>query len=182
MADRNLEVGPDAIVSDLSPSGKLWPKTLLFIRVLAALSCVALASIGSYGFYLGFNTRPGDTRVPKQRFDSVMILISFYMVLFGILGLLAEMKMASAFGKFGFLASRFGRGSLYVFIGSFAVVEGHTFCFDDKGQCLTFSSGVVACTAGALYILSYCLVGTGKAGEYFPAEQREALLGHPGGR
>ena len=153
-------------------------KILNIIRFLCGVGCIGLSSVGCYGFYLGFDTTPGASGgYSNDKFDGTMILISFYMVMFGLIGLLAECRMTRTFSKFGFLASRFGRGVFYIFIGSFAVVQGEAFCVQEHGQCLTFATGIFVVTNGILYILTYFCYRTRQAGEYFSPEARANLLG-----
>jgi hypothetical protein len=103
-----------------SADRQLWSTRLVAIcKTLSIISSVFTASVGCYGFYLGWHTFNQDDEI-----DLVLSLVSFYMLVFGLMILLAECKAAGVFAKFGFLASRLGRGLFAIFIGSLATVEG----------------------------------------------------------
>ena len=74
------------------------------IKALGVFSTIFSASIGCYGFWLGWHTFNY-----QQQVDLVMVLISFWMLIFGVIGVMAECK-ADMWKQMGFLASRFGRG------------------------------------------------------------------------
>eukprot|EP00937_MAST-01D_sp_MAST-1D-sp2_P005998 g5998.t1 len=104
---------------------------------LAIIANVLLTSIGAYGFYLGFHTFND-----QQELDLVLVLISFYMAVFGLMGLAGECKARILYGKFGFLSSRLGRGIFYLIIGSLATVQGIQTAF-----CTEFVGGDMKCPA-----------------------------------
>jgi hypothetical protein len=94
-------------------------RAVAICKMLSILSSVFTSSVGCYGFYLGWHTFNQDDEI-----DLVLSLVSFYMLVFGLMILLAECKAVGVFDKFGFLASRLGRGIFSIFIGSLATVEG----------------------------------------------------------
>ena len=94
---------------------------------LCILADVLLISIGCYGFYLGFHTFN-----VQQELDLVLVLISLYMVLFGLIGLGGELRARVLYDKFGFLGSRLGRACFYIVIGSLATVQGYQTAFCEE--------------------------------------------------
>ena len=89
-------------------------------------------------------------------------MISLYMVILAFLAMLAECRASWVGRKFGFLASRGGRGIYMLFIGSLAVAEGVNFWYT---QHLTFASGIVYMVLGVLNIASYMCVSSGDQGD-----------------
>lgn len=193
-----------ATTTTTTPASPSRPKREQFVdimKVFMIISWCATASIGCYGFYLGWDTksRPQNDfdicAAPKDKngtiesctpikddrticnychergFDPVMVLISFYMVIFGVVGLAAECKMSSTFKRFGFLTSRLGRGLFLMFIGTLACAEGYTFFYTQK---LTVVCGAVDIFVGFCCFSSYLCVKSGNAGDYhtFPGERR----------
>lgn len=136
------------------------------------------ASVGCYGFYVGWNTDSHDfgdkvcgfsrdecvvvashktlcAACHQTTTDYTMILISFYQVLFGMLGILAECRSILALRQFRFTSSRFGRGVLSLLVGTVAISEGLAFSYAESW---TFASGVLSTLVGVFSILSYCFV------------------------
>eukprot|EP00928_Gymnodinium_smaydae_P099508 TRINITY_DN9517_c0_g1_i2.p1 TRINITY_DN9517_c0_g1~~TRINITY_DN9517_c0_g1_i2.p1 ORF type:complete len:206 (-),score=9.49 TRINITY_DN9517_c0_g1_i2:9-626(-) len=147
-----------------------------------AFACWALtSSAGCYGFYLGFDTRETGGPLVCQRegdgcaalgghkavcdachrsqFDFVQVLISFYMVVFGLMGLLFACGAPVVRDEFAFLRSRFGRGFFMFFIGTLAVAQGVNFTYV---QSLTLAVGCVDTAVGAFLMLSYSCVSSGQ--------------------
>ena len=152
-------------------------KTVEVITWLGRIATIFSASIGCYGFWLGWHTYNY-----QQQIDLVMVLISFWMIIFGIIGVMAECK-ADMWRQLGFLASRFGRGCFYLFVGSLSLVEGMQIScigFYDTKACTTveteqtkidreklhFTSGIVSIIVAFLLFGSYALVKSGSAGRY----------------
>ena len=191
----DTESGSAAATASASP-GNGRSRREQYVDVMKALmiiAWIATASIGCYGFYLGWDTksRPADdfkicsanrnkngtidscSPVSDDRticdycheagFDPVMILISFYMVVFGVIGLASECKISATFKRFGFLTSRLGRGLFMMFIGTLACAEGYTFFYTQK---LTVVCGAIDVFVGFCCFASYLCVKSGEAGDY----------------
>ena len=107
------------------------------LKLLAIVANITMASVGAYGFYLGFHTFN-----TQQQVDLVLVLISLYMALFGMMGLGAELKARVLYGKFGFLSSRLGRAIFYLIIGSLATVQGI-----QTAYCTAFVEDMPSCPA-----------------------------------
>ena len=140
-----------------------------WLRIFSFASHIFVMTVGCYGFYLGYDTKHNtDIAAACVRgehakdFDIVMIMISLYMVILAFLAMLAECRAAWVGKKFGFLASRGGRGFYMLFIGSLAVAEGVNFWYT---QHLTFACGVVYMLVGFLNIASYGCVSSGDQGD-----------------
>merc|ERR1711971_843819 len=109
-----------------------------------------MGSSGCYGFYLGFDTKADSTgpllckrdgdqcaaigghdsicnECNRSRFDPVMVLISFWQVILGLVGLLVSCGSRLMLERFGFLRNRFGRGFFLFFIGSLGIAQGLNF-------------------------------------------------------
>lgn len=102
-------------------------------------------------------------------FQITIVCISFYMIMFGIIGIMAECKAAQIFEKFSFLASRMGRGIFMIFIGSFATCMGNQIwkqLTPPPGDYKIFAVGITDIVIGAFSCLSYLCVKSGAAGEY----------------
>ena len=114
------------------------------------------ASVGCYGFYfsLGFGQKDG-------KFNPSMLMISLYMVLFGLLGFAAECKIRSGpLRKFQILASRGGRGCAAIFIGSIAMSVGWQFADESDHVYWICVAGMYDVVVGFLLLLSYTCVST----------------------
>lgn len=74
----------------------------------------------------------------------------------------AECGMRTTFRKFGFLASRGGRGCAAVFIGSIAMSIGWQFANDQEHVYWIVIAGMYDVAIGALLLLTYTCVSTGK--------------------
>ena len=143
-------------------------KFVSWLRIFSFVSHIFIMSVGCYGFYLGYDTKHNldianacVAGVHARDFDIVMIMISLYMIILAFIACLAECRAAWVGKKFGFLASRGGRGFFMLFIGSLAVAEGVNFWYT---QHLTFASGVVYMLVGFLNIASYACVSSGDQG------------------
>ena len=102
-------------------------------------------------------------------FQITIVCISFYMVMFGIIGIMAECKAAQVFDKFAFLASRMGRGIFMIFIGSFATCMGNQIwkqLTPPPGDFKIFAVGIVDLVIGAFSCSTYLCIKSGQAGEY----------------
>merc|ERR1712232_1117566 len=95
----------------------------------------------------------------SSRFDFVLVLISFYMVVIGLVGLLTACGSPLMRGEFGFVRSRFGRGFLMFFIGTLACAQGMNFTYV---QYVTLVVGIIDTSIGALLMLSYLCVASGQ--------------------
>eukprot|EP00938_MAST-03A_sp_MAST-3A-sp1_P001579 g1579.t1 len=117
--------------------------TVKYIIWWSIITGAMAASVGCYGFYfsLGFGQKDG-------KFNPSMLMISLYMVLFGLLGFAAECKIRSGpLRKFQILASRGGRGCAAIFIGSIAMSVGWQFADESD------------------HVYWICVAGTGKVSE-----------------
>jgi hypothetical protein len=94
----------------------------------------------------------------RAKTDAMLILISFYMTLFGLLGAVSSSGVCDVSGSFGFLRSRIGRGVLLVFVGSLAIAQGTNFLYTEN---FTLVVGCIDTFFGLLVLLSYCLVPSG---------------------
>ncbi|KAJ8601788.1 hypothetical protein CTAYLR_006808 [Chrysophaeum taylorii] len=143
------------------PPTPMWRTRIVkVIKGLCLFGAVVSTSIGCYGFWFSWHTYHKGRQV-----DPVLWLISFYVAAFGVATSLAELDAAIIFGRFPFLASRFGRGATYVFIGSLAFVQGIQ--FNRKfGSPYFMIVGGYEMAAGVSLAASYACVGTGGAGEY----------------
>ena len=174
-----------------------------FLRFSMIVAFGATASIGSWGFYFGTNTKRGDSKIgsagcapslmvpnPENKppmgaeqlttcqevlensthgnFQITIVCISFYMVLFGIIGIMAECKANQAFQKFAFLASRFGRGLFLFFIGSFAACMGNQIYeqLTSPPDYKIFAVGITDLVIGCFSMCTYLCIKSGQAGEY----------------
>lgn len=131
--------------------------TAKYVCVWSLLVGILTASVGCYGFYfsMGFGQDEG-------KFNAAMLMISIYMVLFGVIGAAAEMKISSTFDKFGFLASRGGRGLANFFIGSIAATIGYQFSSSHDHVYWITIAGVYDMIVGFFLILTYTCVSTGQ--------------------
>lgn len=167
-------------------------------------------SIGCYGFYLGFDTKEETSakdgvcgfNADKQTcvlladrgklcrachesgFDVMMILISFYMAFFGVVGMGTSCGFGTSLqgGRFGFMRNRMGRGFFLFFMGTLAVAQGANFLYtqsltlgtlrvklDTRKHMLDLSYlhclgvGIVDCVVGFAMMFSYCFVKSGEA-------------------
>ena len=116
------------------PLGQTFVKVC---KVFAIISNILMSSVGAYGFYLGFHTFNS-----AQQVDAVLVLISLYMAVAGLLGLGGELKARVLFHKFGFLSSRMGRACFYMIMGSLATVQGI-----QTAYCTAFVEDMPSCPA-----------------------------------
>jgi len=159
---------------------------------------ILTASSGCFGFYLGFDTKisaasdkpltcqptgnltcgpPGSNddicnACHRTRFDPVLILISFYQVLLGFVGLLVSCGSQWALDRFGFLRNRFGRGFFLFFIGTLSIAQGLNFTYT---MILTLVVGSIDTVVGFLLMISYVCVSTGKVYEGAPGARGGSL-------
>lgn len=140
--------------------------TVKAVKVLAIVGCLGLISIGCFGFWFSWHTyRAGD------EIDTIVTLISTYMILFGLVTFLAECKTRLVFHPFAFLASRFGRALTYIFIGSLVFVHG--LHFETSLNTYYFVViGMYEMVIGILLLLTYCCAASGDAGIYKPTVSR----------
>jgi len=94
----------------------------------------------------------------RSRFDFVMILVSFWMVVFGLVGLLAAFGAPFIRGECGFLRSRMGRGFFMFFIGTLGFAQGMDFTYVEP---LTLIVGSIDMAHGILLMMSYTCVAKG---------------------
>ena len=125
----NMEGGPKR--------GHLGQTFVKVCKVFAIISNILMSSVGAYGFYLGFHTFNS-----AQQVDAVLVLISLYMAVAGLLGLGGELKARVLFHKFGFLSSRMGRACFYMIMGSLATVQGI-----QTAYCTAFVEDMPSCPA-----------------------------------
>ena len=140
------------------------------LRVAMIVAFGATASLGSFGFYFGWNTNRSASQPHSEHgdFQITIVCISFYMVFFGIIGIMAECKASHAFKKFAFLASRLGRGLFLFFVGSIASCMGWHIASEltEPKDYKIFAVGVIDLLVGIFSCLSYCCIRSGQAGEY----------------
>mmetsp|Transcript_38964 Transcript_38964/g.70334 ORF Transcript_38964/g.70334 Transcript_38964/m.70334 type:complete len:210 (+) Transcript_38964:56-685(+) len=168
------------MATELKPAGHRRSIAVRILRWTEVVCWILTASTGCYGFYLGFDTRDagedlvcqreGDgcgiiaghaalcNACHRSRFDFIMILISFWMVIFGLVGLLAAFGAPFIRGECGFLRSRMGRGFFMFFIGTLGFAQGIDFTYIES---LTLAVGCTDMAQGILLMLSYFCVGKG---------------------
>jgi hypothetical protein len=105
----------------------------------------------------------------RAKTDAMLILISFYMAFFGLLGAAGSSGICDVSGSFGFMRSRIGRGVLLVFVGSLAIAQGTNFLYTEN---FTLVVGCIDTFFGLLVVLSYCLVPSGV--QYVPVSPSAA--------
>jgi len=94
----------------------------------------------------------------KASFDPVLIVISFWEVLLGLVGLLVHCGSTLILDRFGFLRNRFGRGFFLFFIGTLAVAQGLNFTFTTY---LPLVVGCIDTVVGICVMFSYVCVKSG---------------------
>lgn len=169
----------------MQPPGTRRRKAVQLIECSVVVCWILTASSGCFGFYLGFDTkdsgvgpmlckRDGDqcavsgghqavcNECHRSRFDPVMVLVSFYQVVLGLVGLLVSCGSKVVIDRFGFLRNRFGRGFFLFFIGTFGIANGLNFTFTTP---LTLIVGIIDTTVGAFLMLSYVCVSSGRVYE-----------------
>jgi hypothetical protein len=105
----------------------------------------------------------------RAKTDAMLILISFYMAFFGLLGAAGSSGICDVSGSFGFMRSRIGRGVLLIFVGSLAIAQGTNFLYTEN---FTLVVGCIDTFFGLLVLLSYCLVPSGV--QYVPVSPSAA--------
>jgi len=95
-------------------------------------------------------------------FDPLLILISFYQVLLGLVGLLVSCGAQFVLARFGFLRNRFGRGFFLFFIGTLGIAEGLNSTYT---MLLMLVVGCIDTAVGFFLMFSYVCVSSGKVYE-----------------
>jgi len=176
-----------AAVAAPQPPGTRRRKGVQYLECGVIVCWCLTASSGCFGFYLGFDTKIGDSEpltckktgvndtcslnsghddicnaCHRMHFDPLLILISFYQVVLGGVGLLVSCGSKYVLERFGFLRNRFGRGFLLFFIGTLAIAQGLNFTFT---SILTLVVGSIDTGVGFSLMVSYVCVGSGKVYE-----------------
>jgi len=157
-------------------------QTVQYLECGVIICWILTTSSGCFGFYLGFDTkvnsaapmvcqRLGDScefkgshedmcnACHRTDFDPILILISFYQVMLGLVGLLVSCGSAVVASRFGFLRNRFGRGFLLFFIGTLSIAQGLNFTYT---MILTLVVGCIDTAVGFFMMISYVCVSSGK--------------------
>lgn len=160
-------------------------KTVKILEIGVILCWVLTTSSGCFGFYLGFDTKDGDSKelvckrdgdqcaavgsheavcnaCHRTRFDFVLVVISFYQVLLGLIGLLVSCGSQVVMDRFGFLRNRFGRGFFLFFIGTLGIAQGLNFMYTEY---LTLVVGCIDALVGFSLMFSYVCVSSGRVYE-----------------
>ena len=105
---------------------------------------VALAALGAYSFILSF-----------QYFkDPTHCVLTGYMCLFGILGILIEVQVVAATSNFHFLVGEKGKAFFFLFVGTLGLSFGPD--TTPTQLIIPFLLGIFSCVSAAVLFIDSC--------------------------
>eukprot|EP00760_Papus_ankaliazontas_P028215 PhM_4_TR3586/c0_g1_i1/m.7772 len=128
---------------------------LVFAHFWTIALSTALAVVG--GYLVVFNLEHLGS-------DFTRLMLSIYMLIFGVIGLLCELRLQAVLRRFAFLSAFLGKAVFYCFCGTMGVAFG---CSSDFHQWAPFVCGCLSFGTGATWIvLSCCATNDQSSGSY----------------
>jgi hypothetical protein len=129
----------------------------IFLKILTIACAIILILIGFFGFFTNI-FEANDFDAFLSAFLSVVV--SFYLLLFGLLILLAELSMWKVIKYFGFLMSYGGRGAFLIYTGLLTLPLRSPLDTGDVN--LALIAGIVQLVVGCINLMIACCFREGK--------------------